>query len=239
MRGYALKIVFSLFAALGLSAQEQGRNEAELWDDAVSYRAESFTMAPETLPYEQYQLERSGAVAHRETGRMRLTYDAEGKAAVTIIWAQRDNANFTEERARRLARQASRRNDFLSLTTPFDPDIQYKLKRQPGQRVYAGGTVLWQYDFELPMEGNRSLVGTARVREDTGKPYDVRYSARPLPWFIDLIEIHVRFDSDSPLLLFQDVDYRYEASFLFMVWRGGGRAAFEDWRKISAPPRLN
>jgi len=229
--------VILLAAAISLPAQSQESGEAALWAAAVARRAQSFTMAPGELPYEQYQLDSDGSVAHRETGRMNLGFNDEGKADISIIWAKRDDVDFTEERAKRLEKQASRRNEFLSLTTPFDPDVQASIKRGPGEKVYAEGTVLWQYTFELPA-GERSMVGTARVRED-GKPYDVRYTLSPLPWFLDLIEMHLVFDSGEELLLFQKVDYKYEASFLFWQWRGGGLASFEDWKRISSPPRLN
>jgi hypothetical protein len=230
-------LVIFLASAISLPAQNQEADEAELWAAAVARRTESFTMAPGELPYEQYQLDSDGGVAHRETGRMSLDFNDEGKADISIIWAKRDEADFTSERAKRLEKQASRRNEFLSFTTPFDPDVQASIKRGPGEKVYAEGTVLWQYQFELPA-GERSMVGTARVRED-GKPYDVRYTLSPLPWFLDLIEMHLVFDSNEDILLFQKVDYKYEASFLFWQWRGGGLASFEDWKRISSPPRLN
>jgi hypothetical protein len=126
----------------------------------------------------------------------------------------------------------------LSFLTPFDPDVQERLERKPGTRVFAGSSALWQYEFRLPMNEERSIVGTARVRED-GRPYDVRYTLSPLPWFLDTIEMHLVFDSDEELLRFGSVDYKYEASFLFWVWRGGGQAAFDDWKRIAAPPRLD
>jgi hypothetical protein len=227
-----------LFAAPLCVADSPPGGEAQIWQTAVARRAESFTMAPGELPYEQYQLERDGKVAHRETGRMGLAYDEDGRAAISIIWARRDNEDFTAERGRRLQRQASRRNEFLSFLTPFDPDVQDKLERTPGTRADSGEIPLWQYEFRLPMNEERSLVGTARVRAD-GAPYDVRYTLSPLPWFLDIIEMHLVFDSGAEIPLFRSVDYKYEASFLFWVWRGGGQAAFDDWKKISAPPRLN
>jgi hypothetical protein len=227
-----------LFAALPGVAETSLSGEAEVWQTAVARRAESFTMAPGALPYEQYQLERDGKVAHRETGRMGLAYGEDGRAAVSIIWAKRDNEDFTAERGRRLQKQASRRNEFLSFLTPFDPDVQDTLERKPGVREDSGGIALWRYEFRLPMNEERSLVGTARVRAD-GRPYDVRYTLSPLPWFLDIIEMHLVFDTEAEVLLFRSVDYKYEASFLFWVWRGGGQAAFDDWKRISAPPRLN
>ncbi|MDR1626133.1 MAG: hypothetical protein LBT33_06290 [Spirochaetia bacterium] len=227
-----------LFAAFPGTAETPFSGEAGIWQTAVAFRAESFTMAPGELPYEQYQLESDGNVAHRETGRMSLAYGEDGRAAVSIIWAKRDEEDFTAERARRLEKQASRRSEFLSFLTPFDPDVQGRLERKPGTRVFAGATALWQYEFRLPMNEERSIVGTARVRED-GKPYDVRYTLSPLPWFLDIIEMHLVFDADAETLLFSTVDYKYEASFLFWAWRGGGQAAFGDWKRISAPPRLN
>ncbi|MDR1932928.1 MAG: hypothetical protein LBQ57_08935 [Spirochaetales bacterium] len=226
-----------LFGVSLCYADSPPSGEAALWEAAVACRAESFTMAPGELPYEQYQLDSDGSVAHRETGRMSLDFSEEGKADISILWAKRDGSDFTAERARRLEKQASRRNEYLSLTTPFDPDVQDKLKRGPGEKVISGGIVLWQYEFELP-SGERSIAGTARVRED-GKPYDFRYTLTPLPWFLDLMEMHLVFDTDAELLLFRNIDYRYEASFLFWLWRGGGHASFDSWKKISAPPRLN
>jgi hypothetical protein len=226
------------FTGLLCAAQPPPGGEAEIWQTAVARRAESFTMAPGELPYEQYQLESDGKVAHRETGRMSLAYGEDGRAAISIIWAQRDNEDFTAERGRRLERQASRRNEFLSFLTPFDPDVQDKLERSPGVRSNSGGIPLWEYEFRLPMNEERSLVGTARVRAD-GMPCDVRYTLSPLPWFLDIIELHLVFDPGAELLLFRTVDYKYEASFLFWVWRGGGHAAFDDWKRIPAPPRLN
>jgi hypothetical protein len=227
-----------LFAALSGAAGAPLSGGEEIWKAAVGHRAESFTMAPGELPYEQYQLERDGSVAHRETGRMSLDYGEDGEAAISIMWAKRDDEDFTAERGRRLERQASRRSEFLSFLTPFDPNVQDRLERKPGTRVYDGGAALWEYEFLLPVNGERSIVGTARVRED-GKPYDVRYTLSPLPWFLDIIEMHLVFDFEAELLVFRTVDYKYEASFLFWVWRGGGHAAFDDWKRISAPPRLN
>jgi hypothetical protein len=225
-------------AAFSVMAQTRSSSEAEIWQAAVRRRAESFTMAPGELPYEQYQLESDGNVAHRETGRMSLAYGADGRAAISIIWAKRDDVDFTAERGRRLEKQASRRNEFLSLTTPFDPDVQDRLERGPGTRVLAEGAALWQYEFRLPMNEDRSIVGTARVWED-GRPCDVRYTLDPLPWFLDIIEMHLVFDTEAELPLFHTVDYKYEASFLFWVWRGGGQASFDAWTRISSPPRLN
>ena len=219
-------------------AETPASGEALLWEKAVACRARSFTMAPGILPYEQYQLDRDGTVAHRETGRMQVAYDENGKAAISIQWAWRDDKDFTAERARRLQKQTDTRNSFLSLVTPFDPDIQEKLQRKPGTPVYEDGKPLWQYEFTLPVDAERSLVGTARVYED-GTPHDVRYTQSPLPWFLDRVEIHIVFDTAAELLLFRTVDYSYEASFLFWLWRGGGYASFDDWKRISAPPRLN
>jgi hypothetical protein len=231
--------VFLLLSAMAVPAQNPPPDEIAIWNAAVSHRQQSFTLAPGELPYEQYQLERSGDIAHKETGIMRLSYNDQGKADIGIIWARRDDKDFTQERAQRLEKQADRRNEFLSLTTPFDPDVQSILKRQPGKRIYAEGIFLWEYDFELPQGEHPSIVGTARVRDDTGKPYDLSYSFKPLPWFLDLIEMHLVFDTDSEFLEFHKLDYRYEASFLFFLWRGGGEAFFGNWLRLSVPPRLN
>ena len=234
LRFSCLWCLFSLAAVMA----ETPSSEAAIWQAAVALRAESFTLAPGGLPYEQYQLGDDGKVAHRETGRMSLAYDENGKAAISIIWAKRDEEDFTAERAKRLEKQASRRNEFLSFITPFDPDVQDKLQRKPGTEVFENGKPLWQYEFRLPMNKDRSLVGTARVGLD-GRPYDFRYTLSPLPWFFDSMDMHVIFDAADKRLLFGRLDYKYEASFLFWAWRGGGHAVFDDWKKIPAPPRID
>ena len=233
----ALTLGLFLLAAT-FSPAESAVGEAGIWEKAVACRARSFTMAPGELPYEQYQLDRDGSVAHREIGCMGISYDTNGKAAISIIWASRDDKDFTAERAKRLEKQASRRNEFLSFITPFDPDVQDKLQRKPGEMVFAEGKTLWQYEFSLPINEDRGIVGTARV-DDSGIPYDLRYTLSPLPWFLDIIDMHVVFHADGEHLLFRSLDYKFEASFLFWLWRGGGNAAFNDWKRISAPPRLD
>jgi hypothetical protein len=225
-------VVF-FFCGAGLFGQSDA---GAAWKTAVSRRAASFTFAPASLPYEQKQLERDGSVSHRERGRMSVTYAADGEARIGIVWAQRDGKNFTGERGQRLAKQAGRRSEFLSLATPFDPDVQDRLKRGEGKLVYEEGRFFWSYDFRLPLGGGRAFVGKARVREN-GEPHDVRFSAEPLPWFLDVIDVHLVFDAGGRGLP-HSAEFGYRASFLFWLWRGEGRAFFEDWRDISVPPRL-
>jgi hypothetical protein len=169
---------------------------------------------------------------------MGLSYNEEGKASISIMWANRDGEDFTEQRTRRLERQGSRRNEFLSLLTPFDPDIQDKLRLWPPIQTYENGEPLWQYNFKLPLNEDKSLVGTARLN-DEGAPYDIRYAMEPLPWFLDSIEMHLVFNSGSGPLLFEKLDFMYQASFLFWFWKGEGNASFAEWKNISVPPRLN
>jgi hypothetical protein len=224
--------------ALRVFGEGPVQDEAVIWKIAAAHRAASFTLAPMRLPYEQYQLDSEGDVLHRERGLMILSYNTDGRADISVGWAQRDGKDFTGERAKRLEKQSARLNEYLSFTTPFDPDVQDKLKRRPGKKLYHEGMSLWQYEFELPVNANLSLVGTARIRED-GKPYDFRYTVDPLPWFLDVIEIHLFFDTGAEYLLLKNAVYSYEASFLFWLWRGGGQADFRDWERIFAPPRLN
>jgi hypothetical protein len=227
------------WAAVCTFAEIPVQDEALIWESAAAHRAASFFMAPTRLLYEQYQLNGDGGVSHRENGLMSLSYNENGKADISVSWAQRDGKDFTGERARRLEKQSARRNEYLSFTTPFDPDVQSKLERRPGKKIYYEGIVLWQYEFQLPVHDDLSIVGTARVREDDRKPYDFRYTVDPLPWFLDIIEIHIFFDTEAEYLLLKNAAYLYEASFLFWLWKGGGQAGFEDWKRIAVPPRLN
>ena len=236
-RGFSVICGLFFFAAAYCPGQTPSL-QAAIWQTAVAIRAESFTLAPGALLYEQYQIDKNGKMGRSETGRIGLTYDEGGKAAVSVVWAKRGENDFTAERAGRLEKQASRRNEFLSYFTPFDPDLQDRLTWTGGTRVFAEGKLLWQYEFSLPMNKQRGFTGTARV-DDNGRPYDFSFTLSPKPFYLDIMEVHIVFDNDREHLVFSRIDYKYEASFLFWNWKGGGHADFDDWRWIAAPPRLH
>ena len=212
-------------------------SEAEIWLRAVALRTESFTLAPAAILYEQYHIDKKGNAGQSETGCFGLAYDEGGKADISVVWAKRGERDFTAERAGRLEKQSSRRSEFLQYFTPFDPDLQNKLKRTNGTRVFEDGKVLWQYEFSLPLDKHRSFTGTVRV-DDKGRPCDYRFTLSPKPFFLDVMDVHIFFDSAAAHLIFHRIDFVYEASFLFWSWKGGGNAGFNDWKWISAPPKL-
>ena len=229
-------LIFS--AALCCFGQASSREEM-VWQTAVAIRRGSYTLAPSSILYEQYHVDKDGKRGGQsETGCFGLSYDEEGKAAISVVWAKRGESEFTAERASRLDKQSSRRREFLQYFTPFDPDLQDKLTRTAGTQVFEDGKIFWQYEFSLPVDKRRSFTGTARV-DDSGRPYDYRFTLSPKPFYLDIMEVHIIFDDAAENLIFSKIDFVYEASFLFWSWRGGGNAGFDDWKWISAPPRLH
>jgi hypothetical protein len=232
-------LFLALLGAPGaLCRAETPSTEAEIWQTAVAMRAQSITLAPGELAYEQYHLERKKNEPRNETGRFRLSYGEDGKAAVSVMWAKRGEKDFTAERAARLEKQASGRNELLVYFTPFDPDLQDRLDRKSGTRVFSDGRSLWQFEFHLPAGRNRGFAGTARVG-DNGRPIDFRFTLSPMPWFFDFADVYITFDAGNEYLVFDSISFKYKASFLFWVWNGGGSGVFADWKRISAPPKLN
>ena len=212
--------------------------EAVIWQSAVALRAKSLTFAPSLVLYEYYYIDKEGKAGRPETGCIGLSYDESGKAAISVVWAKRNERDFTAERGSRLEKQSSRRSEFLQYFTPFDPDIQDKLKRSAGTPVLADGKVLWQYEFSLPLDRRRSFTGIARV-DEKGRPYDYRFTLSPKPFFMDMMDVSISFDSSSEYLTFGKIDFLYEASFLFWNWKGGGNGGFDGWKWIPAPPRFH
>ena len=236
IRCLSVKFLFFFIPALYASGQMPS-SEALIWQTAVAIRAGSFTLAPAAILYEQYHMDKQGSMGRPETGRFALAYDEGGKAAISVTWAKRGESDFTAERSARLEKQASRRNEFLVYFTPFDPDLQDKLKRSSGTQVFSEGKFLWHYEFSLPIDKQRSFTGTARVDEN-GRPYDYSFTMTPKPFYMNVMDIHIDFDPDEEHLVFSNLDFKYEASFLFWNWRGGGQAYFDEWKWINAPPRL-
>jgi len=239
MRASRFLIVWCLFFFVVIYSQADVLStEAEIWQKAVALRAKSLTLAPGQIQYEQNRFDKKGNTTYSETGRLGLRYDENGKVSVSVLWAKNGDMDATARRSAIIDKQGSRTNDFLLYFTPFDPGIQDKLERKSGTLVSEGGKTLWQYAFHLPLDKGRSFAGTARVGED-GRPYDFSFALSPLPWYFDIMEIHITFDASSEDLIFSRIDFRYKASFLFWVWNGGGNAEFDDWKWISAPPKLN
>ena len=226
-----------LFAAVWCPG-EAPYGEAEIWRSAVALRTRSFTFAPGSILYMQYHIDKEGNTGQGETGRFNLSYDEKGIASISVVWAKRGERDFTAERAGRLEKQSSRRGEFLQFFTPFDPDLQDKLRRTGGTRVFEDGKILWKYEFSLPLDKHRSFTGTARI-DGNGRPYDYRFTLSPLPFYMDIMDVHIFFDGAAEHLIFNKIDFMYEASFLFWSWKGGGNASFDGWKWISAPPRLH
>ena len=226
-----------LFSAVVWCPGQTPYQEAEIWQKAVALRTESFTFAPALLYYEQYHIDKDGKAGQPETGCFGLAYDEGGKAAISVVWAKRGEKDFTIERSGRLEKQSSRRTEFLQYFTPFDPDLQSKLTRTSGKQVFEDGKLLWQYGFSLPLDKRRSFKGTVRV-DSNGRPHDYRFTLSPLPFFMDIMDVQILFDSAAEHLIFSRINFVYEASFLFWTWKGGGSAGFDGWKRISAPPRL-
>jgi hypothetical protein len=212
--------------------------EAEIWQKAVAKRAESVYLAPGELSYEHYHFSKKANELRRETGVFNLSYDENGRISVFAEWAKFGERDFTAERNSRLEKQASKRNELLEFFTPFDSGLQAKLERERGTLVYEEGRALWQYVFRLPVTGNRSFEGIARVSED-GSPHDFRFWMAPMPWFMDDMYIRIAFGLKNEFLVFNSIDFKYKASFLFWVWNGGGEGLFDKWKWLSAQPRFN
>ena len=234
-----LAAVCGLLFSTVLCCLGQTSSPEAIWQTAVAIRRGSSTLAPGAIIYEQYHIDKEGnRGGHPESGCFGLSYDEGGKAAISVVWAKRGEDDFTAERAGRLNKQSSRRSEFLQYFTPFDPDLQDKLTRTAGTRVFEDGKLLWQYEFSLPVDKRRSFTGLARV-DDSGRPYDYRFTLSPKPFYLDIMDVRIVFDSAAEHLIFSKIDFIYEASFLFWSWNGGGNAGFDDWKWISAPPRLN
>ena len=232
-------VIFALFLSVAVWCRGQAPyGEAEIWQSAVALRTSSFTLAPGSILYMQYHIDKEGKAGQSETGCFNLSYNEAGIASVSVVWAKRGERDFTAERADRLEKQSSRRTEFLQYFTPFDPDVQGKIKRTDGKRVFEDGRILWKYEFSLPLDRRHSFTGTARINEN-GRPYDYRFTLSPLPFYMDIMDVHIFFDSAAGHLVFRKIDFVYEASFLFWTWKGGGNAGFDDWKWISSPPRLH
>jgi hypothetical protein len=209
-----------------------------LWSQAVEKRSAGEKIAPSIMRYTQYELDSGGGEKSRENGAMSITYSEDGVAALTVVFAEKNNEDFTEERKKRLARSAERSSEFRRDRTPFDSDSQDALKLGETKRVSSDGLTLWEYRFELPL-GKYTMTGTARVRESDGSPHSVGFSFAPLPIFVDLMEMDLRFRRHGDYAYVPEGgDYRYSGSFLFFKRRGGGSIVFDDWTELSVKPRL-
>lgn len=80
-----------------------------LWARAVEKRGAGERLAPSTLRYVQYELDRSDEEKSREIGLMRISYGSDGKADLVVTAAEKDSKAFIEERHRWLNASASRR----------------------------------------------------------------------------------------------------------------------------------
>ena len=235
-RFYVICSFFLLAAALCLA--QAPKTETEIWQTAVALRTKSITFAPSLILYEYYHIDKEGRAGLPETGCIGLAYNEAGKAAISVVWAKRNEVDYTAERGSRLEKMSSKRSEFLQYFTPFDPDLQDAIKRSSGLQIFQDGRLFWQYQFSLPLDRRRSFTGIARVEPD-GSPYDYSFTLTPKPFFMDMMDVSISFDSSFGYLTLGKIDFLYEASFLFWRWKGGGSADFDGYKWISAPPRLH
>lgn len=213
-------------------------SSAEAWNRALQYRRTEEFFAPTVLRYVQYQLDESGAEKSRENGIWILSYDEKGSVDIQVKSATKDGKDFTEERKRRLQRGRANTTRMMDILSPFDELAQGVLKREQGELKELKGVPVWEYPFELPKD-ERTLVGTAWVSAREGKPIGFRYAVRPLPLFVDRIEVRVTFDQDQNPGRFEEIEYSFAASFLIFTWIGGGVAWPEEWAPLSVKPRFS
>ena len=228
-------VVFLLF----LSGQAFGATDPEsLWNKAVEKRTAGEKLAPRILRLTQEELTAAGGIKSRETAVISLTYDATGKISLDVLSSVKDGQDFSAERRKRLASTVSRWADMKGDSTPFDREYQELLQRQPPKEEEDGGVVLLAYQFDLPIK-EVHMTGKARVVEDSGAPYDVSYTLAPLPNFVDLMDLGLKFKAfPNGGYSAETVSYRFEASFLFFKWRGRGTLSFDDWTDLPVKPRL-
>ena len=229
---------FILFLAAVLPCgAEPSFSAQEAWLSAVSHRAQQETVAPQILRYLQYQLDEAGTEESRETGIWAFSYSADGKANIEVRTAIKDGKDFTEERRRRLHRGKATATQMFDILSPFDARAQVALRLGAGTWIENKGQPAWEYSFELP-RGDRTLVGTAWVDALQGIPLGFRYSLRPLPMFVDRMEVRVTFNQDHAPGRFQEIEYSFAASFLIFSWIGGGVAWPEEWVRLPVRPRF-
>jgi len=216
---------------------EPGFGAPDAWRTAVSHRVKEETAAPQVLRYIQYQLDKAGIEKSRETGIWSFSYSADGKATIEVRTATKDGKDFTEERRRRLDRGRANATKMLDILSPFDERAQSALRLGAGIRIERDGHPVWEYPFELPRD-DRTLVGTAWVDAQRGIPLGFRYSLRPLPMFVDRIDVRVTFNQDQAPGRFQEIEYFFAASFLIFSWIGGGVAWPEEWVRLPVRPRF-
>jgi len=218
-------------------AAEPGIGATDAWRSALIHRAREETAAPQVLRYIQYQLDEAGIEKSRETGIWSFSYSADGKATIEVRTATKDGKDFTEERRRRLNRGRANATQMLDILSPFDERAQSALRLGAGNRIERNGQLIWEYPFELPRD-DRTLVGTAWVDARLGIPLGFRYSLRPLPMFVDRIEVRVTFNQGQSPGRFQEIEYSFAASFLIFSWIGGGVAWPEEWVRLPVRPRF-
>lgn len=229
----------SMLSFLGVlpCASEPGFGATDAWRSALIHRAREETAAPQALRYIQYQLDEAGVEKSRETGIWSFSYSADGKATIEVRTATKDGKDFTEERRRRLNRGRANATKMLDILSPFDEGAQSALRLGAGTLIERNGQFVWEYPFELPRD-DRTLVGTAWVDARQGIPLGFRYSLRPLPMFVDRIEVRVTFNQDQSPGRFQEIEYSFAASFLIFSWIGGGVAWPEEWVRLPVRPRF-
>ncbi|MFQ3621776.1 MAG: hypothetical protein SNJ78_12635, partial [Spirochaetales bacterium] len=175
----------------GVQTARANPGEITLWQKAVQIRSIEETYAPLRLRYLQYQLEPSGKEKSREEGVWAFSYNSEGKASIQVVQAIKDGEDFTEERKRRLNRGRSNANRMLDILSPFDSEAQAMVKLGTAVQTAIGGKFVWEFPFELPRQ-DIQILGVAWV-DTEGKPVGFRYTIKPLPWFIDRMDIQVLF----------------------------------------------
>jgi len=209
-----------------------------LWNEAVAKRTAAERMAPRILRLAQEELDSSGVVKSVEHAVIGLSYGEDGKVRLEVSSSEKNGADFSTERKRRLASTAARWADLRGDTTPFDRELQVRLRRGEPRREREGTTALFSFPFELPLDAI-TMRGRARVTEAAGAPFDVSYTLDPLPTFVDILELGIKFKQvrDEGYNA-ESVSYLFKASFLFFTWRGRGVLSFEDWTELPVKPRL-
>ncbi|OGF58761.1 MAG: hypothetical protein A2Y62_09635 [Candidatus Fischerbacteria bacterium RBG_13_37_8] len=204
-----MNTLISIFFSFAFAQQQTN----ELWNKALEIFKANEKWVPGTMMQKTELLNKKGKVESIEEMLIKLQPDEKEKLKSEIVKVIRDGKDITAEvkekqqKAEEKRAQDKKEKDssasFNSDETPFNPDLQNKVKyslRKDTQTI--GGRLCAGFDYTFDMEytenGKKKTVqskGMAWLNSETGHPMKLEYTLQPLPsrmkslWMIFLYEV--------------------------------------------------
>lgn len=232
-------LVFLGIASIALAdSPTVAEHHYDQWKAAVEQRRKSEYLAPTRIHAISRRLDGAGTVKSEEHEFFSIHYTDSGMAVIHLLYAEKNGRDITQQNRQKFVSTREERKEFEKGKTPFDPDMQNCLTLGSPYREKEGDIDLLAFPFTM-ISGEYRFTGIARITEQEGRPYDVRYNPSPLPLFAHLLEIGMFFTPyDEDRYVISKVTYKYAGSFLFFRQFGEGFIEIEGWIELSVKPRL-